>query len=253
MPPQPDRSAELPWLSIVVPMKNEADNLDLVTEGIAAACADAGPFEAIYVDDGSTDGTADRAVALVGRFPFLRVIRHEASGGQSAAIHSGVLAARGGVICTLDGDGQNPPAEIPKLIARLEGREFPQGVALIAGQRVGRRDTLSKRWASKAANGIRASLLKDGTRDTGCGLKLIRRDVFLALPYFDHMHRYLPALVARDGWKTLHQDVAHAERHAGKSNYANFGRAIVGARDLIGVSWLIARRKKVHGIERTEV
>jgi dolichol-phosphate mannosyltransferase len=125
-------------------------------------------------------------------------------------------------------------------------------VALIAGQRVGRRDTLSKRWASKAANGIRSSLLKDGTRDTGCGLKLIRRDVFLALPYFDHMHRYLPALVARDGWGTLHQDVGHAERHAGKSNYANFGRAVVGASDLIGVSWLIRRRKKVRGTERTE-
>ncbi len=154
MPPQLYRTPELPWLSIVVPMKNEAENLDLVTEGIAAACADAAPFEAIYVDDGSTDGTADRAMALAGRFPFLRVIRHERSGGQSAAIHSGVLAARGGVICTLDGDGQNPPAEnSPGWWPRCSTAGLPRGLALVAGQRVGRRDTLSKRTASKAANG----------------------------------------------------------------------------------------------------
>ncbi len=267
MPPRPDSSptgenpvpdqaraavADEPWLSIVVPMKNEAENVAFVTEAIAAACADVGPFEAIYVDDASTDGTAAAILALRRRFPFLRLVRHPVSAGQSAAIHSGVLVAKGGAICTLDGDGQNPPSEIPKLLGRLDGRAFPADVALVAGQRVGRRDTLSKRWASKAANAIRQGLLKDGTRDTGCGLKLFRRDAFLALPYFDHMHRYLPALFARDGWRVTHVDVAHAERHAGRSNYANLGRALVGVYDLIGVAWLIKRRKKARGVEVTE-
>lgn len=241
-----------PWLSIVVPMKNEAENVAFVTEAIAAACADAGPFEAIYVDDASTDTTAAAILALRARFRFLRLVRHERSAGQSAAIHSGVLAARGRVICTLDGDGQNPPSEIPKLLGKLEGRAFPAGVGLVAGQRIGRRDTLSKRWASKAANAVRVRILRDGTRDTGCGLKLFRRDAFLALPYFDHMHRYLPALFGRDGWGVAHVDVAHAERHAGRSNYANLGRALVGVYDLIGVAWLIKRRKKARGTEVEE-
>ena len=161
-----------PWLSIVVPLKNEAENLDFVTEGIVAACAALAPYEVIYVDDGSTDETAARVLALHARFPQVRLVQHERSAGQSAAIHSGVLAARGSVICTLDGDGQNPPSEIPKLAAELQGRAFPEGVALIAGQRVGRQDTPSKRLASRAANGLRARLLKDETRDTGCGLKI---------------------------------------------------------------------------------
>jgi dolichol-phosphate mannosyltransferase len=240
---------ETPWLSIVVPLKNEADNIAFVTEAIVAACADLAPYEIVFVDDGSTDATAAVVIGLREHYPMIRLVQHKASAGQSAAIHSGVRLARGGVVCTLDGDGQNPPAEIRKLVARLEGARFPEGVALIAGQRVGRQDTASKRWASKAANGLRAKLLDDGTRDTGCGLKMIRRDVFLGLPYFDHMHRYLPALVARDGWKTLHVDVAHAERHAGRSNYANLGRALVGVTDLFGVMWLIRRRKKARGIE----
>lgn len=253
MSPQSDGTApgtnEVPWLSVVVPMKNESGNVALVTGGIADACSDVGPFEILLVDDGSTDDTVERILALRERFPMLRLIRHAVSAGQSAAIHSGVGFARGYAICTLDGDGQNPPAEIRKLLGRLDGRRFPEGVALVAGQRIGRQDTLSKRYASKAANGLRARLLKDGTRDTGCGLKLIRRDVFLGLPYFDHMHRYLPALVARDGWTTLHVDVAHAARHAGRSNYANLGRAAVGVYDLVGVIWLIKRRKKARGTE----
>ena len=240
-----------PWLSVVVPAKNEAENIELVASGIAKACAPFAPFEIIYVDDGSTDDTGDRVLALRARFPMLRLVQHATSAGQSAAVHSGVLAARGRIVCTLDGDGQNPPAEIPKLLGKLEGRAFPEGAALVAGQRVGRQDTVSKRWASKAANGIRASLLKDDTRDTGCGLKLFRRDVFLRLPYFDHMHRYLPALVGRDGWRTLHVDVAHAARHAGRSNYANLTRAVVGVYDLVGVMWLIRRRKKATGVERS--
>ena len=246
---QENSPADTPWLSIVVPLKNEADNIAFVTEAIVSACADFAPYEVIYVDDGSTDATAAIVLGMREHYPMLRLVQHRASAGQSAAIHSGVQLAHGQVICTLDGDGQNPPSEIRKLLARLEGARFPEGVALIAGQRVGRQDTASKRLASKWANGIRERLLKDGTRDTGCGLKLIRRDVFLGLPYFDHMHRYLPALVARDGWKTLHVDVAHAERHAGRSNYANLGRALVGIYDLFGMMWLLKRRKKARGVE----
>jgi dolichol-phosphate mannosyltransferase len=247
MPPLTDE----PWLSIVIPLKNEAENVDFVTEAIVEACAELAPYEVIYVDDGSTDATAARVRALAERFPFVRLVRHATSAGQSAAVHSGVTLARGSAICTLDGDGQNPPSEIPKLAARLEGRAFPEGVGLIAGQRVGRQDTASKRWASQAANALRQRLLKDGTRDTGCGLKLFPREVFLALPYFDHMHRYLPAIVARDGWRTLHVDVAHASRHAGRSKYANLGRALVGVSDLMGVMWLIRRRKKARPVEVT--
>jgi dolichol-phosphate mannosyltransferase len=247
MSPQTDA----PWLSIVVPLKNEAENVGFVTEAIAAACLPLAPYEIVYVDDGSDDGTAARVVALAEDFPQVRLVRHATSAGQSAAVHSGVTLARGSAICTLDGDGQNPPSEIPKLAARLDGRAFPEGVALVAGQRVGRQDTASKRWASRAANAVRQRLLHDDTRDTGCGLKLFRRDVFLALPYFDHMHRYLPALVARDGWRTLHQDVAHAPRHAGRSNYSNLARALAGAYDLVGVVWLIKRRKKARPVEVT--
>jgi dolichol-phosphate mannosyltransferase len=244
-----DSAGDTPWLSIVIPLKNEAENVAHVTEGIAAACAPLAPFEVILVDDGSTDGTAAAIRALAGRHRFLRLVQHDRSAGQSAAIHSGVGFARGAAICTLDGDGQNPPSEIRKLVAKLEGRRFPDGVGLVAGERIGRRDTASKRLASHAANRLRAALLRDGTRDTGCGLKLFRRDVFLALPYFDHMHRYLPALFARDGWRTLHVDVAHAPRHAGRSNYANLGRAVAGVPDLLGVMWLIRRRKKARGLE----
>ena len=247
MSPQTD----LPWLSIVVPLKNEAENIDFVTEAIVAACEPLAPYEIVYVDDGSDDDTAARVLALAAHHPQVRLVQHAASAGQSAAVHSGVTLARGTAVCTLDGDGQNPPSEIPKLAARLDGQGFPEGVALIAGQRVGRQDTASNRWASRAANVLRQRLLNDDTRDTGCGLKLFRRDVFLGLPYFDHMHRYLPALVARDGWKTLHQDVAHAPRHAGRSNYSNLARAIVGAYDLVGVTWLIKRRKKARPVEVT--
>lgn len=250
MSPEPDR-LQTPWLSIVVPMRNEAPNVGFVTGAIAAACAGLEPFEVVCVDDGSTDDTAAQVLAARRRFRFVRLIAHARPAGQSAAIHSGVAFARGGVVCTLDGDGQNPPGEIPKLLAHLDGRAFPPNVGLIAGQRVGRRDVLSKRLASQAANVIRAGLLRDRTRDTGCGLKLFRRDAFLALPYFDHMHRFLPALFARDGWEVLHQDVAHAPRHAGRSNYANLGRALVGVPDLIGVMWLIRRGKKQQGFERS--
>lgn len=229
-------------LSIVIPMKNEAGNVVALLNEIAEACAAAAP-EIIVVDDGSTDGTGDAARAT--GLPGLRVLRHPKSGGQSAAVHSGVLAARGAVICTLDGDGQNPPSELPKLYGPLLADRTGR-LGLVAGQRVARQDSLSKRLASRFANGLRAWALKDGTRDTGCGLKGFRRDAFLALPYFDHMHRYLPALMKRDGWDVALVDVSHRERQAGRSNYSNLQRALVGIFDLMGVAWLIRRRKKAR-------
>ncbi|MDJ0631040.1 MAG: glycosyltransferase family 2 protein [Rhodobacter sp.] len=234
-------------VSIVIPMRNEADNIAPLIAGIAEACAGLEDYEIIVVDDGSTDATAANVRDLGGAYP-LRLIRHDRSGGQSAAVHSGVLAARAPLVCTLDGDGQNPPDELPKLFQPLMQDETGR-IGLVAGQRVGRRDTVSKRLASRFANWLRGRLLKDGTRDTGCGLKGFRREAFLRLPYFDHMHRYLPALFKRDGWEVRLVDVAHAERQAGRSNYSNLQRGLVGIYDLIGVAWLIRRRKKAAPVE----
>jgi dolichol-phosphate mannosyltransferase len=235
-------------VSVVIPARNEAGNIGALIDGVASACAELGSFEIVVVDDGSTDGQRDIVRAKMAGQPNLRLICHDRSGGQSAAVHSGVLAARGAIVCTLDGDGQNPPEELPKLVApfREAGAE---GIGIVAGQRVGRKDTLSKKVASRLANAIRGWALKDGTRDTGCGLKGFRRDAFLALPYFDHMHRYLPALFARDGWRVAHVDVTHRPRGAGRSNYSNLQRGLVGAVDLIGVAWLLRRKKKAHPME----
>ncbi|MGV6849762.1 MAG: glycosyltransferase family 2 protein [Marinibacterium sp.] len=236
-------------ITIIAPMKNEAGNVDALVREIAETCAAIAPFEVILVDDGSDDGTGDRIRALQDEFPWLRQLRHPQSAGQSAAVHSGVHAARGDIICTLDGDGQNPPGEIPGLAAMFLDDDCPDRLGLVAGQRVARDDTWSRRMASGFANALRGWLLHDGTRDTGCGLKAFRRDAFLELPYFDHMHRYLPALFARDGWEIAHSDVSHRAREAGRSKYSNFGRALVGLYDLIGVAWLIRRRKKAQPVE----
>ncbi|MDV7141378.1 glycosyltransferase family 2 protein [Tropicimonas sp. TH_r6] len=231
-------------VSVVIPMKNEEANLAPLVNGIAEAC-EGKAYEIIVVDDGSDDGTPSEALRMAQELGTVRLVSHANSGGQSAAVHSGVLAATGRVVCTLDGDGQNPPSELPKLFMPLL-EDTTGKLGLVAGQRVARQDTFSKRWASKFANGLRGWILKDGTRDTGCGLKGFRRDIFLTLPYFDHMHRYLPALFRRDGWEILLVDVSHRERQAGKSNYSNFMRAIVGIPDLLAVSWLIRRRKKAQ-------
>lgn len=225
-------------LSVVIPARNEALNIANLVREIDAALQGFQPFEIIVVDDGSTDGTGAAAKVL----PHVRVLRHPVSAGQSAAVHSGVMAARAELICTLDGDGQNPPSNLPALVAPLSDPR----VGLVAGQRVGRQDTVSKRYASKAANAIRGWALKDGTRDTGCGLKAFRRDAFLRLPFFNHMHRYLPALFKRDGWQIAHVDVTHRARGAGVSNYTNLQRALVGVVDLMGVAWLLRRAKKAE-------
>jgi dolichol-phosphate mannosyltransferase len=244
---------EQPDISVIVPAKNEETNLPTLIAGIQSAFDATGSvIEIVIVDDGSDDGTLSRLRELQGDMPNLRVLHHPQSGGQSAAVHSGVRAARAPICCTLDGDGQNPPSELPGLVAPLLDGDAPTTLALVAGQRVKRQDTLSKKLASRAANGIRSFILKDKTRDTGCGLKAFRRDAFLELPYFDHMHRYLPALFSMNGHDVAHVDVAHEARHSGRSNYSNFQRALVGAVDLLGVAWLIRRRKKARATEINE-
>lgn len=230
-------------LAVVIPARNEALNIVGLLDEIDAVLRAHWAYEVIVVDDGSTDGTVGLLRTLMAARPHLRVLRHDRSAGQSAAVHSGVMAAAAPIICTLDGDGQNPPADLPNLFAPLlVAGNAPVG--LVAGQRVKRQDTWSKRMASRFANRLRGWLLADGTRDTGCGLKAFRREAFLALPYFDHMHRYLPALFARDGWQVRLVDVGHRPRGAGQSNYSNLQRGLVGAVDLFGVMWLIRRKKK---------
>jgi glycosyltransferase involved in cell wall biosynthesis len=230
-----------PRISVVVPVKNEALNIIPLVEEIERACTPLLPFEVIYVDDGSTDRTVEQILSARTSRPWLRLVRHETSCGQSAAVRTGVLAARGLVIVTLDGDGQNDPAFIPQLVAALDD----PATALAAGQRVGRKDGTYKTWQSRIANGVRGRILRDGTRDTGCGLKAFRREVYLRLPYFDALHRFMPALVKREGYRIAHVDVVDRPRHAGQSNYGMFDRLWVGILDLAGVWWLIRRRRRV--------
>lgn len=231
-----------PQLSVVVPVFNEQDNVAPLVREIVAALRGVVPFEMVFVDDASRDGTLAALRALRVEVPELRVLRHLRQSGQSTAIRTGVKAARAAWIATLDGDGQNDPADIPKLLAQRDAA--PPEVKLFAGWRVQRKDSGSKRWASKWANAIRARMLRDDTPDTGCGIKLFEREAFLDLPYFDHMHRYLPALMQRAGWQTVSVPVHHRPRAAGTSKYNNLQRALVGVRDLLGVSWLIARSRR---------
>jgi glycosyltransferase involved in cell wall biosynthesis len=244
--PSEDRSrssrAEEPRVSVVVPVRNEAGNVAPLVEEITRALAAFAPSEIIYVNDGSRDGTEPELKSLMKTQPSLRQIRHEVSCGQSAAVRSGVAAARAPIVATLDGDGQNDPKFLPTLVAVLER---DPGIGLVAGQRVGRKDTGFKRLQSQIANGVRKAILRDGTRDTGCGLKAFRREVFLALPYFDGLHRFLPALVRREGYRVAYVDVVDRPRVHGVSNYGLWDRLWVGILDLAGVWWLIWRRKRV--------
>jgi dolichol-phosphate mannosyltransferase len=235
-----------PALSVVVPVKDEAENAAPLAREIAQALAGTPEHEIIFVDDGSSDGTAERLTALRGEIPQLRVLRHGRNLGQSRAIRSGVMAARGAIIATLDGDGQNDPADLPRLLAALKA---DASLAMVSGVRVKRKDTASRRLASKLGNGFRNWLLKDGAADTGCGLKVFRRDAYLALPYFDHQHRFLIALIRREGHGVGFLPVGHRPRTAGRSKYTNFGRMLVSVTDLLGMRWLMRRHRGPAGTE----
>ena len=228
-------------VSIVVPVRNEAENIVPLIVEIAAALDHRWIYEIIYVNDGSTDATAERLLAAMRERPNLRQIRHAISSGQSAAVRSGVRAARGTIVATLDGDGQNNPVFLPALISAIENGGERTGLA--AGQRIGRKDTGFKKMQSRLANAVRKSILHDGTRDTGCGLKAFRREVFLALPYFDGLHRFLPALIRREGYEIAYVDVFDRPRRSGVSNYGFFDRLWIGIMDVAGVWWLIHRKK----------
>jgi len=229
-------------LSVVVPVCNEAENVEPLAREIHAALASR-DYEMIFIDDGSTDETAAILQRLRAELPALRVLRHSFRSGQSAAVASGVRAARAPWVATLDGDGQNDPADIPKLLAARDAPEG-RGVQLFMGNRkASRKDTAFRKLQSSVANGVRSSLLGDGTPDTGCGIKLFERAVFAELPRFDHMHRFLPALFLRQGARVVSIPVSHRPRMRGTSKYGMLNRLWVGIVDILGVMWLRRRFK----------
>lgn len=234
-----------PDISVVVPVHDEAGAAGPLAREIAAAFAGRS-FEMVFVNDASKDATLDELRALQAELPMLRVLSHGANAGQSRAVRTGVLAARAPIVVTLDGDGQNPPADAPRLADLLIAS--PTTVALVGGVRAKRQDSEAKRWASRWANRIRKKLLNDDAADTGCGLKAFRRDVFLSLPYFDHIHRYLPALMIREGYENRYLDVDHRHRETGRSKYTNWGRLMASFSDLLGVMWLKTRARRPGAI-----
>lgn len=237
--------ASAPELSVVVPVKDEVENAVPLLNEICAALRGKVAFEVLFIDDGSKDATIQVLKAAQAQSPELRVLKHTNNAGQSRAVRSGVIAARGTLIATLDGDGQNDPADIPNLLAVW--REKTPGspvLGLVAGQRRKREDSIVKKISSRVGNGVRQWLLKDGTRDTGCGLKLFSRDAFLSLPYFDHIHRFMPALMIREGYRIAHVDVNHRPRTMGASKYGTLDRLIVSLSDLAGVRWLRRRARQ---------
>lgn len=228
-------------ISVVVPVLNEEENIVGLLREIAQAAETLPISEIIYVDDGSTDGTFDVLQSLRLQYPALRIIRHDRRCGQSAALWEGIRASGNNLIATLDGDGQNDPADIRLLYDLYKKYETNLPRMMVAGERKKRNDTMARRLASRFANGLRSALLQDRTKDTGCSLKLFRRKDYLSLPYFDHMHRFLPALMLREGVHLLHIDVSHRPRQHGVSKYGNLSRALVGITDLLGVWWLQKR------------
>jgi glycosyltransferase involved in cell wall biosynthesis len=235
-----------PDISVVIPVFDEEGAAPGLAREVAQAFAGRS-FELIFVDDASRDGTRAALRALGGEIPQLRVLAHTRNAGQSRAIRTGVLGARGAVIVTLDGDGQNDPADGPGLVDALLGG--PPSLAMVGGRRVKRQDSWGKRIASRIGNGARKRLLNDHADDTGCGLKAFRREAFLRLPYFDHIHRYLPALMLREGYLTDFRPVNHRPRQTGRSKYTNLGRLWASASDLLGVLWLNARARDPGTVE----
>jgi dolichol-phosphate mannosyltransferase len=237
-------------ISVVVPVHNESGAVETLVREIAAAM-DGFAYEMIFVDDASKDDTHAKLVALKVQFPALRVLANRKNAGQSRAIMNGVLAARGPVIGTLDGDGQNDPADLPKMLVQLNRPDAPGGLAFVGGRRLKRQDSQAKKIASRWANKIRQALLKDGSDDSGCGIKVVKRDLFLRLPYFDHMHRYMPALVQREGALAEFVEVHHRHRETGASKYTNLGRLWAALSDLGGVIWLRTRRRDFGHVDET--
>jgi dolichol-phosphate mannosyltransferase len=237
-------------ISIVVPVHNESGAVAGLVGEIAKAMVGFA-YEMIFVDDASKDDTHAKLVALKAQFPALRVLANRKNAGQSRAIMNGVLVARGPVIGTLDGDGQNDPADLPNLLTRLNRADAPADLAFVGGRRLKRQDSQAKKIASRWANKIRQALLRDGSDDSGCGIKVVKRDLFLRLPYFDHMHRYMPALVQREGAVTEFVEVNHRHRETGASKYTNLGRLWAALSDLIGVIWLRTRRRDFGQVDET--
>lgn len=234
--------------SVVVPVRDESGNAANLAREIAAAL-EGRAYEMIFVDDESRDDTRAELAALKVEFPSLRLIGHRKNSGQSRAVRTGVLAARAPLVGTLDGDGQNDPADLPKLLAKLNRADAPPELGMVAGVRAKRQDSMGKKIASRLANAIRRRLLKDGATDSGSGIKVFRRDAFLRCAYFDHMHRYMAALMLREGYTVEFLQVNHRPRGAGRSKYTNFGRLAANATDLWGVMWLNSRARNPGGAD----
>lgn len=240
----PLRSPSSPALSVVIPFHNEAANLGPLISGVHAALGGRIGYELVCVDDGSSDGTARALCEAQAANPIVRILHHRNQCGQSTAVRTGVKAARATWVVTLDGDGQNDPADIPHLFESVQDPKRPVDLQLVMGQRRKRIDSVAKRYSSRIANAVRAWMLKDDTPDSGCGIKMFRRDAYLELPYFDHMHRFVPALIQRGGGSVRSVAVNHRPREGGRSHYGTLDRLLVGIPDLLGVMWLQRRARK---------